>query len=71
MLQSLVIKKICRDLPTNINRSDYSFALEKLHPGTAENDEAFFDPNLPLQLKKRDKITFNNIYKTLLPEISL
>ena len=26
-------RKICRDLPTNGNRSYYSFALEKLHPG--------------------------------------
>ena len=43
---------ICRDLPTNINRSDYLFALEKLHPGTAGNDEALFDPNWLLQLKK-------------------
>ena len=42
----------CRDLPTNKNRSDYSFALKKLHPGTAGNDEALFDPNLPLSLKK-------------------
>ena len=32
----------CCDLPTNINRSDYSFALEKLHPGTARNDKALF-----------------------------
>ena len=23
----------CRDRPTNVNRSDYSFVLEKLHPG--------------------------------------
>ena len=30
----------CRDLLININRSDYSFALEKLYPGTAGNDEA-------------------------------
>ena len=37
----------CCDLPANINRSDYSFVLEKLHPGTAGNDEALFDPNLP------------------------
>ena len=35
------IKK-CRDLPTNVNRSDYSFALEKLHPGTTGNDKALF-----------------------------
>ena len=28
--------------PTNVNRSDYSFAQEKLHPGTAGNDEALF-----------------------------
>ena len=32
----------CRDLPTNVNRSDYLFALEKLHPGTARNDKALF-----------------------------
>ena len=31
----------CRDLLTNLNRSDYSLALEKLHQGTAGNDEAF------------------------------
>ena len=42
----------CRDLPTDINRSDYSFALEKIYLGTAGKDEALFDPNLPLQLKK-------------------
>ena len=47
----LKVNKCC-DLPTNINRSDYSFALEKLHPGMAGKDEALFDPNLPLQLKK-------------------
>ena len=29
---------VCRDLLTNINRSDHSFAQEKLHPGTAGND---------------------------------
>ena len=45
----------CRDLLTNINKSDYSFAQEKLHPGTAKNDEALFDPNLPLQLRKENK----------------
>ena len=43
---------ICRGLPTNINRSEYSFTLEKLHLGTAGNDEALFDPNRPLQQKK-------------------
>ena len=32
----------CRYLPTNINRSDYSFALEKLHPGMAGNDKTLF-----------------------------
>ena len=37
-----VARYICRDLPTNVNRSDYSLALEKLHPGTAENDKALF-----------------------------
>ena len=31
-----------RDRPTNVNRSDYSFALEKLHPGTVGNDDALF-----------------------------
>ena len=31
----------CHDLFTNIIRSDFSLALEKLHPGTAGNDEAF------------------------------
>ena len=36
------IKLTCRNQPTNVNRSDYSFALEKLHPGTAGNDEALF-----------------------------
>ena len=42
----------CRDQPTNINRSDYSFALEKLHPGTAGNDKAIFStPNQLLQLR--------------------
>ena len=29
---------VCRDLPINVNRSDYSLALEKLHPGTTGND---------------------------------
>ena len=33
---------VAATLPTNINRSDYSFALEKLHPGTAGNDKALF-----------------------------
>ena len=29
----IIRKKLdCRDRPTNVNRSDYSFALEKLHP---------------------------------------
>ena len=32
----------CRNRPTVINRSDYSFAQEKLQPGTAGNDEALF-----------------------------
>ena len=30
-----------------------------------------FDPNLPLQLRKGTLITFNNIYKTLLLEITI
>ena len=31
---------VCCDLLRNINRSDYSLALEKLYPGTAGDDEA-------------------------------
>ena len=45
-----------RDLLTNINRSDYSHSQEKLHPGKAGNDVAFFDPDLPLQLRKGNKL---------------
>ena len=52
MIKIRIIKSY-RDLPTNINRLDYLFALEKLHPGTAGNDEALFDLNRPLQLKKK------------------
>ena len=36
--EKLKILKSCRDLTINVNRSDYSLALEKLHPGTAGND---------------------------------
>ena len=39
----------CSDRPTNVNRSDYSFALEKLRP---EMTKPFFDSNRPLQLRK-------------------
>ena len=54
---------MCSDLLTNINRSDYAISLEKLHPGTAENDEAFFDPDLPLQLR-----TWNKLHLTTFTE---
>ena len=47
---------VCRDLLTNINRSDYSHSLEKLHPGTVGNDDVFFDSDLPLQLRKGNKL---------------
>ena len=45
-----------RNLLTNINRSDYSHSLEKLHTGVAENDEALFDPDLPLRQRKGNKL---------------
>ena len=45
-----------RDLLRNINRSDYSHSLEKLHPGAAGNDEALFDPDLPLRQRKGNKL---------------
>ena len=37
-----ILHYVCRDLSTNVNRSDYSLALEKLHLGMAGNDEALF-----------------------------
>ncbi len=37
-----IILTYYRDQLTNINRSDYSHSQEKLHPGTAGNDESSF-----------------------------
>ncbi len=42
----------------NVFRLDYSFALEKLHPGTAGNDDIFYDPDLRLQQRKGNKFHF-------------
>ena len=55
IVRKRLVVQICHDQLTKINRSDYSFALEKLHPGTAGNDEALFNPNLPLQLREGNK----------------
>ena len=43
-----------RDLFTNINRSDYSHSLEKLHPGTAGNDEVLLRPGPAVTATKRE-----------------
>ena len=42
--------------PLGPNRSDYSHSLENLNPGEAGNDEALFDPDLPIRQRKRNKL---------------